>query len=191
MKRVVNVVLSFLKYTLITLISVLTLVAFTNFFQLKILNQEYPNFFGYSVFKVITNSMAPAIKTNDIIIVKIGDKAEAGDVITYKKENAYITHRVTKVEEKLYIAKGDANNVGDKPVLKENVVGRVIKVFKNLGIWKEILFTPKVFILLVITLFLFNDSFQEWTKMQYHRYKDFRITKDSIIEEVRVDEKKK
>lgn len=183
MKKIISRVLAFLKYILIVLISILTLIVFTNFFQLKILKQEYPNFFGYSFFKVISDSMAPTIVTNDIIIVKLGkEDIKINDIITYKVNNAYVTHRVSNIKDNLYITRGDYNNVGDKPVLKENIVGKVIKTFKKLGIWKDVFSSPPVFILLVITLLLFNDSFKDWTKLQYYRYKDFRITRDSIIE---------
>lgn len=190
MKKLFKVILATIKYILIVLISLVSLIILTNFFQLKVLKNDYPNFFGYSVFKVITNSMYPTVKTNDIIIVKLGDDAKKGEVITFKKDGAFITHRVSSVQDNLYMTKGDYNNVGDdEPVLKELVVGKVVKIYENLGIWKDVLQSPPVFILLIVTLLLFNDSFKAWSKDQYYKYKDFRITKDTIIEGK--DEKKK
>ena len=77
---------------------------------------------------------------------------------------------------------GDLNNIGDEPVPKSSVVGKKIKVLPKMGIWKEILMTPKVFVLLFITIMLFSSSFKDWTKKQYNKLKDFKITNDSIIE---------
>lgn len=191
MKNIIFKIINIVKYILISLIILVAVIVFTNFFQLKILKKDYPNFFNYSFFVVITNSMAPTIKVNDVILVKVNTDIKPGDIITYKKNNNFITHRVSEIKDNLYIAKGDANNVGDEPILKEVVVGKVIKIFQNLGIWRKVLLTPQVFILLVITLLLFNVSFRDWAKGQYYRLKDFKITKDSIIEERNEKNKKR
>ncbi len=182
MKETVNTIIAIVKYILIVLIVFVSFIVLTNFVQLKLLKKDHTNIFGYTFFVVVTNSMAPTIETDDVIIVKIGNQAKVGEIITYKKGNVFITHRVTAVRENLYIAKGDANNIGDEPVRKDVVVGKVVKQFKKLGIWKKVLLTPQVFVLLIITLLLFNDSFKDWTKSQYYKYRDFRITRDSIIE---------
>lgn len=189
MKDIINTIIKIVKYILIVLIIIASIVVTTNFVQLRILKKDHTNLFGYSFFVVVTNSMAPTIETDDVIIVKIGSEAKINDIITYKKASVFVTHRVTAVQKDLYIAKGDANNVGDEPVRREEVVGKVVRTFKKLGIWKKVLMTPQVFILLAITLLLFNDSFKDWTKSQYYRYRDFRITRDSIIEGK--DEKKR
>lgn len=179
---IVKKVFNILEKVLIGLISLLSLVVIINFIQLNILKKEYTNFFGYSVFKVISDSMYPSIKKNDVIIVKIGDDIKIGDVITYKLDGEFITHRVSEIKEDSYITIGDLNNIGDKPVPKSSVVGKEIKVLPKMGIWKDILMTPKVFILLFTTIVLFSSSFKDWTKKQYNKLKDFKITNDSIIE---------
>lgn len=171
-----------LEKTLIVVISIMSLIVVINFIQLNILKKEYTNFFGYSVFKVISDSMAPYIRKDDVIIVKITDDIKPGDVITYKLNEDFITHRVESINDDSYITRGDSNNIGDKPVPKKDVVGKEIKIFKKLGIWKDILMTPKVFILLIFTIAIFSSSFKDWTKKQYYKFKDFRITNDSIIE---------
>ncbi len=189
MKKIVNKILAIFKSILTILIICIMAIILINFIQLKILKKEYPNFFGYSFFEVVTNSMAPTIKTNDIIIVKLDAEIKKDDIITYKKDNTFVTHRVTDIINDLYIAKGDANNIGDKPISKASVVGKVIKKFDNAAIWRKVLFTPHVFIALIVTLLLFSSSFRDWTKNQYYRLKDFKITKDSIIEEKNDDKK--
>ena len=137
-------------------ILLVSLIAAINFFQLNIMKKDYTNFFGYSVFKVISDSMSPYIVKNDIIIVKLNSEIKKNDVITYKLKNDFITHRVVSINKTSYLTRGDYNNVGDEPIPKKDVVGKVVKILPKLGIWKDIIMTPKVFVLLFITTLLFS-----------------------------------
>lgn len=153
-----------------------------NLFQRYVLKLDHPSFFGYSYFKVVSNSMAPTIKKGDFIIVKEFPEYKVKDIITYKKDKSFITHRIIKIDDYLY-TQGDYNNVGDEKIKKDQVVGKVTKILKGVGVWQDILFTPKILILLIITLLLFNNSFKDWTKSKYYYLQDFKISKNSIIEE--------
>ena len=127
--------------------------------SLKMLKKEYINFFGYSIFEVATGSMANEINVNDAVIVKINDDYNVGDIVTYRSGNDFITHRVMSMENNYIVTKGDANNVADNPIDKSLVLGRVIKIIPELGVWKKVLLTPKVIILILITLFIFSILF--------------------------------
>lgn len=122
-------------------------------------NRNYLSFFGYSFFKVATGSMAPAINENDVILVKENASYNINDVITYKENDAYITHRVISVGLDYVVTKGDANNTSDDPIKKENIIGVVIKNFKNLETWHQVLTNPQILISLFITLVLFDFAF--------------------------------
>ncbi|ALS02947.1 hypothetical protein ATZ33_16640 [Enterococcus silesiacus] len=109
--------------------------------------------FGYRIFNVLTNSMAPnerdqkpgGFYAGDVIIVKDiqGDTAKKGDVITYRpsmKSEAFLTHRVVKKLDHLnkskgtyYITKGDNNDTEDLPISEKQVVGKKIIVFPKIG----------------------------------------------------------
>ena len=96
------------------------------FFAIDIMKKDYVNVFGYTYFTVSTGSMSGTIEVNDIIFVKITDKANVGDVITFKnKKDEVITHRVIQKLSDTYITQGDVNNVADDPVPKEDVIGKV------------------------------------------------------------------
>ena len=110
-------------------------------------HQDYPSFFGYTYFEVQTGSMRSDIKEQDIIIVKLDDSYEVGDIITYKSNNSLITHRITKVEKDTVITKGDANNMADNPVDKKMVVGKVVKVLPKFGIYLKVITDKGVMIL--------------------------------------------
>ena len=96
------------------------------FFTVDIMKKDYANVFGYTYFTVSTGSMSGTIEVNDVIFVKITDKAIVGDVITFKnKKGEIITHRVVQKLADTYITQGDVNNVADDPVPKEDVIGKV------------------------------------------------------------------
>ena len=128
-------------------------------FSIKVLGNKYVNIFGYSIFEVATGSMHGSIEINDAVLVKIDDEYKVNDIVTYQNGEDYITHRVIEIEEDYVITKGDANNVNDNPIDKKLILGRVVKVLPKLGVWKKVLLTPKVIILILVTLFIFSILF--------------------------------
>ena len=123
------------------------------FFTVDILKKDYANVFGYTYFTVSTGSMSGTIEVNDVIFVKITDKAIVGDVITFKnKKGEIITHRVIQKLDDTYITQGDVNNVADDPVPKEDVIGKVKYIVSPSFILKLI----AVFLILFIFLSLIN-----------------------------------
>ncbi|MDD3995536.1 MAG: S26 family signal peptidase, partial [Bacilli bacterium] len=84
MHKIVSNILKLFEYVLITCILFISIIVAINFVQLNIMKKDYTNFMSYSIFKVISDSMAPTIVKNDVIIVKINDEIKKGDIITYK-----------------------------------------------------------------------------------------------------------
>ena len=125
-------------------------------YQLKFQNKKYFNLFGYTAFSVVTGSMSPTWEIGDVIIVKIDNNIKKDDIITYYKDGNFITHRVIDIHGKEITARGDSNNSSDSPVSKEMVVGKVVHVFARASSFIDILLTPKIFVSIVITLFLFS-----------------------------------
>lgn len=160
---------------LLLFILIITLIIVYNIVQVNFFNKEYYNFFGYTFFKVATGSMSGSIEIGDIVIAKLGNQnINVNDVIVYKQDDYIITHRIIEMEEENITTKGDANNTEDKPITKENVIGKVIKVIHNVSIWESVLKTPKVFILMIITgtLFIITILFNSIQK------KDMEVKKD-------------
>lgn len=142
-------VILFIILAIIIFVKAKTLLNGNNYFEL----------FGYSVFEVATGSMEPAISKNDIIITKKSNSYEINDVITFAKDKNYITHRILSKNNDTYITKGDANNTADNPVTNEVIIGKVIKVYPNLGIWKEVFTNPKILVIIFVTLVIFDIAF--------------------------------
>lgn len=156
-------------------LGIVLVICLYSFLSITILEKNYVNMFGFSVFQIGSNSMAPSITTNDLIIVKIGKDASENDIITYIKNNELVTHRVLEITTNSYITKGDANNTNDDTVLKEEVIGKVIKILPNYGVWYKVITTPKIIAMICITLLLFSTALSYKTKKKLTKDDDFSI----------------
>lgn len=96
--------------------------------------------FGFHPSVVGSGSMRPAIEVGDVVIVKkvSPDEIRVGDVIQYWESHYTVTHRVVDVQhngnQKIFITKGDANDVVDEPVTDDRVVGKVVFVIPKIGL---------------------------------------------------------
>jgi signal peptidase len=99
-------------------------------------------FAGFGPLIVETGSMRPVFAENDVIIVKKTDASalKSNDIIAYyDHKGIVVSHRIIGYKKddsgaRLYITKGDANNVQDEtPVPAAQVVGLVVNVLPNGG----------------------------------------------------------
>ena len=107
-----------------------------------------PNLFGYKTFTIISGSMEPTIKIDDIIVTKNIEVKDirVNDIITFKTNHEVVTHRVIDIEKNgktlIYTTKGDKNEVTDivqieygqiegKYVTRIPLLGKVLSVLKN------------------------------------------------------------
>ena len=150
---------------IIVALSIIAIFVIWGFVQLNVQKREYLNIFGYSVFSTETGSMSPTIEKGDIVIIKIGDEIREKDIITYKKDNVFITHRIEQINGESIIAKGDNNNAEDEPIKKDEVIGKVVFIINNVEVWKKVFTDINVIIPICITVILFVllVSFKEKT----------------------------
>lgn len=149
-EKLKNIILN----VIILLLVIFMIIGFYSLVQVKIQNKEYVNIFGFSFFKVMTGSMEPTIKKDDIIFAKITKDVKENDIIVFEKENVIITHRIIKIEENKIITKGDNNNSDDEAIGKSEIIGKVIFTIKNVSIWKKVFSDYRVLIPGGITIFL-------------------------------------
>jgi signal peptidase len=113
---------------------------------------------GYEVKIVQSGSMEPAIKTGSVVVIKPYDTYVVGEVITFgedTREKIPTTHRIiadTVIEgEVYYTVQGDANEEPDaEPVLKADVIGKVILNVPYMGFVIDFARQPLGFILLIV-----------------------------------------
>lgn len=111
-------------------------------------------------FVIYSNTMSPALKVNDLIIIGDGNMfnfTHVGEIIVFNKpagEDRVIVHRISEITsengKRIIITKGDASPVSipgvDFPISSQNFLGRVKLVVPEVGI----LFIPPInYILLV------------------------------------------
>ncbi len=151
-------ILGYILNVLIILVTIIIILAIYYFIQIKVFNKPYANIFGYTFFEVATGSMEPTIDVGDVIIVKVTNEVNENDIIVCNKDNAFITHRLIRIEEENFITKGDANNTEDEPMNKSDLVGKVVNIIPNFSLWKKVIFTPQVIIPIFIMLILLRNN---------------------------------
>ena len=153
--KILKIIKKVIVNLIIFVLSIIAVLVIWGFIQLNIQNKEYINIFGYSILSTETGSMSPTIEKGDIIIIKIGDEIKENDIITYKKDNVLITHRIEQIQGNTIIAKGDYNNIQDEPIEKSQVIGKAVYIFNNVEVWKKVFTDMHVIIPMVITIILF------------------------------------
>jgi len=115
--------------------------------------------------------MQPALPVGSMVFVMPSTSYIKGDVITFKRGEISVTHRVVDVQENKYITQGDANNAPDNQlVMSSDVIGKNIAVVPFIGRFTAFLKTPFGFGLLLgipTLLFVLYEFFQikkEWEK---------------------------
>lgn len=161
-------------YHLINMVSVL-LIAASLFVLLSVVLTpagQVPQVLGFSMFRVMSGSMAPEIPEDSLLLVKKTPPEDIvpGDVISFISPDpglggAVNTHRVTRIAEEtgsfLFFTKGDANAAEDiYPVSGTMLVGRVVFASRALGKAVRLLSNPLVFggiiLLPLVILLLMN-----------------------------------
>lgn len=121
--------------------------------------------FGYRFYNILTASMAPTYRPNDMIIVKMADPQEIAvdDVITFMPGNerkSYLTHRVIGVipnyngtGKPAFQTKGDANESADSFLVKpDQVIGKVAFGIPFLGGIVKFIGNNAVLVIIIIVL---------------------------------------
>lgn len=143
-----------------------------------------PSFLGIKTYVIISGSMKPNIDIGDIVIVKEEKNLQIGDVISYRKGQSVITHRIVNIteenEEKKYRTKGDNNNTEDSEIiLNENIEGKVIKIVPKLGNLALLLKNKMTIIIILIVLYVFiSNNYKKNKKMQLRHKKRLEYEKN-------------
>jgi len=154
-KKLLKIITNIIINLIIVILGIIAIIAIWISIQLNIQNKEYIDIFGYSAFSTATASMSPTIQIGDIVVVKLGEETKEKDIITYKKDNAFITHRIIKIEGESIIAQGDNNNTQDESITKDAIIGKVVHIINNVEVWKKVFSDASVIIPIILTVILF------------------------------------
>ena len=154
--------LKIISNVLFVILGIVLLLAIYSFISINILNNKYVNFFNYTFFEVASDSMAPVITTNDLIIVKLTKEVEVGNnIFFYEVTNGVPSINLGEVTEVVTISDVEStytiNNNHD--ISSENFIGKTstATTYRNLGTILNILESRIGFLVLIVlpTLLLF------------------------------------
>ena len=177
--------------TIVTIILILVLVFnIYNFVQIKILKKDLATINGYAILEVVTGSMEPTIKTGDLIVINTKDKnIKEKDIITfYDVNDAFVTHRLIKIDGDMMITKGDNNNTEDEALPIKNIVGKYVFKISGLGILIASLQKPfvsiMIFIIGILVCFLVStdkngNPILEEDKKEFQEFLELKNKQDS------------
>lgn len=103
---------------------------------------------GTRSYVVLTGSMEPKIHIGSVVFVAPQKSYKVGDLITFKRGNITVTHRIHAIKGEKFQTKGDANNAADPElVTKLAVIRKDVVVIPYLGKFTNFLRTVPGFII--------------------------------------------
>lgn len=122
-KKIAKIISNIIIYFLIVLLTIyIALVLYQKFVQ----KSELLSLGSLYIFQIASSSMETNLHIGDYIIVLKTDDLQVGDVITFKENNFYITHRIQKIDGDKITTKGDANQDYDDSITKDIILGKVL-----------------------------------------------------------------
>ena len=134
---------------IINIIFVILIIVLLGYFILRISGR-------LEIYNVKTGSMEDNIHVNDYILIYKKSDYNVGDIVTFKKDNYLVTHRIIKKDNSKFVTKGDANNTEDEEISINNIVGKVIIIG---GLLNFIINYKFVLVSLLLSLYLLSWYF--------------------------------
>ena len=155
--KILQKILEYLSKILIFELIVICILAFIS---TVVLHKDYVNIGGYTFFIVASGSMSGTVDVNDMVIVKITDDFQVGDIVTYQADGYFVTHRIISINKDQIITKGDSNNTEDDPIGRDKIIGKVVAIFPFMAIF-EIL-GAIILISIIVVVFNFETIFRKF-----------------------------
>ena len=133
----------------------------------RMMHNELPMPFGVGMSVVMTGSMEPTLRVNDLVVVKKMSEYNVGDIVVYQQGNQLIIHKIIEKndEEATITTKGDANNIDDGQIPVSAVKGKYVFRVPFVGLAVKGLKTvPGIIIVLGLSAFLMIRSWQNERK---------------------------
>lgn len=180
--RTKNITKKILKYIALNILIVLFVI------NLILSFEENTHILGIYMFNIVSESMEPTFKVNDLVVVKKTSPSSLteGDIITFEQEGRTVSHRILKLsteKKELKIqTKGDNNDIPDpyeltaeqiygKVVFKIGKIGKFITYIQNVrGLLNIVIFAIIVFILISL-----RDKQKNTRKIKRRKYEIKKI----------------
>ena len=133
----------------VNFVFIVIIVVLLGYFALRITNK-------IEIYNVKTGSMEDKIHAGDYILIYRKSNYNIGDVITFRKEEGFITHRIIKKNGSTIITKGDANNTEDDEIDDSVIEGKVVL---SGGVLNVIINYKYAIVGILLSLYLFSCYF--------------------------------
>ncbi len=150
--------------------------------------EENTHILGIYMFNIVSESMEPTLKINDVVVVKTCEatQLQKGDIITFQQDGRIISHRILDITKDKKIikfrTKGDNNEIPDSDLIPESqVYGKVLFSIKKIG--KIISYIQNIrglinivfFVIIVYILVSLRDKQKNTRKMKRKKYEIKKI----------------
>ena len=153
LRKVIKLIIDIITCILIGIVSIYLVFAVYN----KFINKDGKFSIGkYYIFQIATGSMEHELFAGDYIVVEKTDNYKVGDIITYRENDYYITHRINKMDGNQIVTKGDANNSSDNPISRDKIVGKFLfkeRILTYLTKYKVLFFAILIALIIIESVF--------------------------------------
>lgn len=148
-----------LRILLILLVSVLIGCSVYSINARRVMRNALPMPFGVGSAVVLSGSMEPTLRVNDLVLVKAAEDYAVDDVVVYQSGNDLIIHRIVEKDGETFVTQGDANNTADSPIGLSAIKGRMILSVPYIGLAIRLLqTTPGKLVLIALAILLLHRS---------------------------------
>lgn len=153
-----------------------------------------PSVFGYTLHRVETGSMEPALMVGDVTLNKdVNDPSEikVGDIIAFQGDERFsnhtVTHRVIAAPYQktdgtwMLVTKGDANEVEDGEIRFSSVQSKMLQKVGFLKTLYDFFFSPwGLIIFIALLILIFFDEVMNLIRLSTGKYDDDKEEEESI-----------
>ncbi len=82
---------------------------------------------------VLSDSMVPALHTDDLVFIRKTNDVQVNDIIVFQDGKMLVIHRVVAIKGDMLQTKGDANNTPDVPIHISAVKGKLFLTIPGVG----------------------------------------------------------
>ncbi len=152
----------------------------------RLLGNKLPMPLGYGASVVMSGSMEPTLKVDDLVFIKKTKDIKVDDIIVFQSGNSLVIHRVIKIDGDGVTTKGDANNAEDEPIKLKDVKGVMVGRIPFVGILVDFIKQPIVVIILLVGAFLLTEkSYRKEKQKDSDELKEIELEIKKLLEETR------
>lgn len=150
-------VLSVFRVTVIVILSILLVINIWFLAARYFFHEDLPKVFGFSRAVVISGSMEPTFSPGDMLFFCESGNLEVGDIVIFRSDGDFVTHRIVGINENGYVTMGDANNTKDGTISRSDIEGKMVLILPGMGNVADFLRTPLGFLVLLGVGVLINE----------------------------------